>query len=223
MTNLRTFLVVCALSPLAFAQLDSNSITVTASRGTSLQPDQVVFAVNVDTMMDVSLNDVVAVLQNAGITLSNFAGIRTVSFSGSFPPSPAPLPPQVEWTFGLPVPISKLTDTSAALRTIQQNVATGNKGWVVSFNVQGTQVSMALQQSQVCSYPDLIADARSQAQKVAAAAGMSVGNVLAISSGVSTPQASSGAYISAGVGTLFSTSSLIPAQICSAAVKFALK
>jgi uncharacterized protein YggE len=222
MTNLRTFLVVCALSPLAFAQLDSNSITVTASRGTNLQPDQVVLAVNVDTTMDASLNDVVAVLQNAGITLSNLAGVRTVG-PYTLPPSPVPPLTQIEWTFGLPVPISKLGDTSAALRTIQQNVTTGNKGWGLSFNVQGTQVSMALQQSQVCSYPDLIADARAQAQKMAAAAGMNVGNVLAISSGVSTPQSSSAAYISAGVGALVSTSSFIPTQVCSAAVKFALK
>ena len=32
-----------------FGQLDSNSITVTASQGVSLQPDQVLFAVYVTT------------------------------------------------------------------------------------------------------------------------------------------------------------------------------
>src|SRR5690349_23190828 len=94
-------LVLCTAPTLAFAQLDSNSVTVSASRIVNLQPDQAVFAVNVDTPMDVPLNDVVAALQSAGITLSNFAGVRTQgAILTPFPPAGPQNPPpaQVEWT-----------------------------------------------------------------------------------------------------------------------------
>ncbi len=224
---MRRFLLPLALVPIAFAQLDSNSVTVTASRGANLQPDQVVFGVTVDTPMDASLNDIVAALQNAGITLSNFVSVRALvqAFIGPLPtplPTPAPSPAQVEWTFALPVPISKLADTASTLKNVQQSVAANNKTWMMSFSVSGTQVSLALQQSQVCSSPDLLADARVQAQKLASAAGMNVGNVLAMSSGTSTTQPGSGVYVASGLSSLLLSYPSLP-QICSATVKFALK
>src|SRR6185312_10109185 len=102
------------------------------------------------------LNDVVAALQSAGITLSNFVSVRTQLAIFNPPPGQGAPPPQVEWTFGLPVAISKLTDTATLLRTTQQSLVANNRGWAMSFGVQGTQVSLPLQQSQVCSIPDLI-------------------------------------------------------------------
>jgi uncharacterized protein YggE len=47
--------------------------------------------------------------------------------------------------------------------------------------VEGTQVSQQLQQSQTCSNADLVADATAQAQKLAAAAGLTLGPVLQLS------------------------------------------
>src|SRR5437868_4715284 len=135
-------------APLCFAQLDSNSVIVSASRSSSLQADQVVFSVAVDTGLDASLNDVVAAVQGAGITLSNFAGVRTAQSFNVLPPPQNPPPQQLEWTFGVPVSISKLADTVTLLNTVQQNVAKNNKPWTMSFSVQGTQVSLPLQQSQ---------------------------------------------------------------------------
>jgi uncharacterized protein YggE len=224
---MRTLLALITLgvaAPLAFAQLDSNSVTVTAARNANLQSDQAVFAVAVDTPLDVSLNDVVAALQGAGITLSNFAGVRS---SGSFigiPVTPPQPPPQVEWTFGLPVAISRLSETATQLNTVQQGVVKNNKGWTMSFSVQGTQVSLPLQQSQTCSVADLIADARTQAQKLATAAGMNVGNVLAMMSSTSTTLPGGGVYIGQGINLSFPTgSSFFGPQLCSATVKFALK
>jgi hypothetical protein len=160
---------------------------------------------------------VVAAVQGAGITLSNLSGIATVQNFDVFPPSQNPPPPQVEWSFALPVPISKLADTATLLNTVQQNVLKNNKAWTMSFSVQGTQVSLALQQSQVCSVADLIADARVQAQKLASAAGMTVGNVLAIMSSTSTTSPGSGVYVG------FSDWFLSVPQTCAATVKFALK
>jgi hypothetical protein len=224
---MRTFLVLltlCAFAPPAIAQLDSNSVTVFASRSSSLQADQVVFAVAVDTGLDATLNDVVAALQNAGITLSNFAGVRTPTFIPLMPVGGPALPPaQVEWTFGLPVPISKLADTAYLLKTVQQSIVSMNKAWAMSFNVQGTQVSLPLQQSQVCSVADLIADARLQAQKLAGAAGMTLGNVLALSGSTSMTQPGSGVYIGSSLSSFLVSSPFLPPQLCSATVKFALK
>jgi hypothetical protein len=224
---MRTFLsllTLCTFAPPAIAQLDSNSVTVYASRNASLQADQVVFAVAVDTGLDATLNDVVAVLQNAGITLSNFASVRTQL--GVIPlPAQGPLPSlqQVEWTFGLPVPISKLADTASLLKTVQQNVVSNNKSWTMSFSVQGTQVSLPLQQSQVCSVADLVADARLQAQKLAGAAGMTLGNVLALSGSTSMTQPGSGVYLGSSLSSFLVSSPFLPPQLCSATVKFALK
>ena len=65
-------------SPLAFGQLDSNSITVTASRNASLQPDQAVFAVSVQSGISASLDDVLAALQGSGITAANLSSVSSV-------------------------------------------------------------------------------------------------------------------------------------------------
>src|SRR5579872_5208933 len=65
-------------SAMAFAQTNPNSITVTASRNTNLQPDQVVYAVTVASPLTSSRDDVVAALQGSGIGLGNFSSVSTV-------------------------------------------------------------------------------------------------------------------------------------------------
>ena len=97
-------------APLLFGQLDSNSVTVTASQSVNLQPDQVLFGVGVGSSLTTSLDDVLAALQGSGITFANFSG---VSGNGAFTiipvPSPIPFPspqqPAILWSFVLPVPI----------------------------------------------------------------------------------------------------------------------
>ena len=72
----RTLILGFLLSAsLAFGQLDSNSITVTASQSVNLQPDQVLFAVYVSTPLTASLDDVLAAVKGAGITSANFSGV----------------------------------------------------------------------------------------------------------------------------------------------------
>src|SRR5579863_4641627 len=76
--KMRKSALVCFMmlsGSLAFGQLDSNSITVSASRSTSLQPDLAVFAVTVQSGLSTSLADVIAALQGSGITQANFAGV----------------------------------------------------------------------------------------------------------------------------------------------------
>src|SRR3984893_3664112 len=187
--RLPIFLLILSL-PGAFAQLDSNSVIVTATRSMTQQPDQVLFGVTVQSGLNTSLGDVVAALQGSGITAANFSGISAAPFTGNLIPTPQQ-PPTVtqmlQWTFALQAPLAKIKDTIATLTALQKNIAQQNNGLTLSFNVQATQVSAQLQQSQVCPTSDLLADATAQAQKLAGAAGLSLGAVLAIASITSVP------------------------------------
>lgn len=216
----RYTLIVSLLSSasLLFGQLDSNSVTVTAARNVNLQPDLVVFGVVVESGLNTSLDDVLGAMQGSPITMANFTGVSSLSYLlAVLPPNVQPQPvPTLQWTFVLPAPLSKIKDTTAMLLALQQSLAKKNNGLKLSFSTQGTQISSQLQQSQGCSIPDLIADARAQAQKLADAGGLSVGTILAMSSETSTPVGNS---IPALLG--FASFASFPPS-CSITVKFAL-
>jgi hypothetical protein len=208
------FLLILSV-PAAFAQLDSNSVTVSATRSMSQQPDQVLFGVTVQSGFNTSLDDVVAALQGSGITAANFGGVGT----GPTPLlSAGPVTQSLQWVFALPVPLAKIKDTIATLTTLQKSIAQQNTGLVLSFNVQGAQVSTQAQQSHVCPTSDLLADATTQAQKLASAAGLSLGTVLAMSSGTSA----SSSVGSVSIAGLFVSAPPVLPSVCSMTVKFAL-
>ena len=205
-----------AAAPLAFGQLDSGSVTVTAYRSSAVQPDEVLFGVFVDTATFTSLSDVTNALQAVGITIANFSNVSTVS-QFNLPPG-APQPPALEWAFSLPVPIAKLKDTAAMLAALQVSIGQGNPGMTLSFSVQGTQASQQALQSFTCSNTDLIAAARAQAQDLASAAGQNLGSILAMSNGTNVF-----APTRIAVVTRFNNFFNGPSQTgCSLTVKFAL-
>jgi hypothetical protein len=174
---MRTLLIMFVLSiPLAFGQLDSNSITVTASRSTTMgvQPDEAVFTVQVSSGLDVSLDDVLAALPATGISTVNFVTMNSFVLFPQTQGQPGPL---LGWTFRYAVPLAKIKDTITLLTSLQQTIANRHNGLTLTFGLQGFQAS-----GQNCSLSDLITDARTQAQKLADAGGVSVGNILAISS-----------------------------------------
>ena len=82
----RAFLGFLSVAPLLLGQLDSNSVTVTASNSATLQPDQAVFSIVVTSGLNASLDDVVAALQGSGITSANFAGIGGLPVLGQQQP-----------------------------------------------------------------------------------------------------------------------------------------
>jgi len=182
-----SILLILTCAPIVFGQLDSNSVTVTASRAVNLQPDQVLFAVYVASGLNTSLDDVLVAVKGSGITIANFSGVATVSgvpvtiipgSQGS--PVTIPAQPELTWAFGLSAPFAKMKDTVAALTSLEQSIKQANNGLKLSFQVQGTQASADLQQSQTCNPADLLADARGQAQKLASAGGLTLGNILAM-------------------------------------------
>jgi uncharacterized protein YggE len=175
---LRPFLVFGFLisSSLAFAQLDSNTVTVTASSNSTLSPDQIVFSVGVNAPADKTLDDVTSALAGSGITIANFTGVYVYSSLLSIPAN------TLTWYFTIPVAFSQMEAEVAALTALQNTIAQLNNGMSLQFTVQGTQVSMQLQQSQTCSVASLIATATSQAQSLATAAGFRLGNIVKMSS-----------------------------------------
>jgi len=205
----------CALtlvfSSFAFAQLDSNSVTVTVSRTPSLQPDQAVFAVSVTADPSAALTDVLNAVQPAGLSVANFANVATVTTyvdNGSGNPQSQV---QTQWSFQLLVPLTSIKGTIATLSALQKSVMQNNPTWSVTFGLGGTQVSQQLAQSQPCDQAGLISDARTQAQSLAAAGGRVVGVILGLLTNVPS--------------TIGSSPNLFPVSNfanCVATVKFAL-
>jgi hypothetical protein len=197
-----------------FGQTDENTITITAYRQVTLQPDQMLFGVSVTAAETAGLDDVLAMLPGTGITGSNLTGV--FGFTGS----------AVAWSFQYAVPLAQSGATVALLSQLDKQ-----SGDSITFSPEGTQVSQGLQQSQPCSQTALVGDARAQAQSLAAAAGYTVGPVLAVSDGTGM-QAPSAVYANAesGVLTLVGTAanfesflSAAPAPAtCAAVVKFQL-
>jgi hypothetical protein len=162
-----------ALPFAAFAQLDDNTVTVTATRTLNLQPDQVLIQVDVAAQ---ALSDALQIVAPAGITATNFNSYDTVGF----------------WTFQLTLPFDKLSATLVGLAKLQASARQG----VVGYGVLNSSISA---QARKCPYPALVADAQAQAQQVASAAGVKLGPVLAISdSGGSTQLALLGGVVYPG-------------------------
>ena len=220
---MRKTALVCYLmftGTLAYGQLDSNSITVSVSRNSTVQPDQVVFAVSVQSGLSTGLSDVLTALQGTGITIANFGSVGT----GYQNTNPYAVPPaMLTWSFIEAVPFAKMADTVASLTALQQTIAQGKNGLTLSFSVQGTQISAQLAQSQTCSLSGLISDAQAQAQNMASAAGVTVGPIIALSS--ATTNVVPTAPVSVGLAG-FLTSSLVSspefAPPCAMTVKFGL-
>jgi uncharacterized protein YggE len=175
----RLFFALLIFTGAALAQVTSSSVTVTASRSTNLQPDQVVFGVAVTTPVTGTRDDAVNALGGSGITAANFTGVYTNTLYPSGTNTPLNV---LQWNFSLTASISDLKTTVGLLTTVASGAAKKNNGISVSFSIQGTQVSAQLAQSQPCPIAGLISDARTQAQTLANAAGVTLGGILAMSS-----------------------------------------
>jgi hypothetical protein len=187
------------LTPLlAFAQLTLNSVTVTASRPNTGQPDTVRFSLSLGSSSSATREEALGVVAGAGVTAGNFTGVY--SYGGS-------INPELAWSFVLTAPLSNLKATIASLAALQNNLA-AEKKYSLSFSVAGTEPSAG-----DCKLQDLIADARSQAAKLASAAGMSVGPIQAI-----TGATSSASTMPSGIAS----ATTVSAPSCSITARFAL-
>jgi uncharacterized protein YggE len=166
----------------AFGQLASNSITVSASNNPSLQPDEAIFSISAQSSLTTSLDNVVTALQGSGITAANLSSVNTIQQYANGNVSGLTL----QWTFSLPVQLTNTKATIASLTTLQQTIGGQNSGLSLSFTISGTEVSPQLAQSQTCSLSGLIASATTQAQSLAAAGNLTLGSIIALSGSTST-------------------------------------
>jgi uncharacterized protein YggE len=192
----------------AAAQTPPNSITVTASREVTVQPDQVVFAIDVSTGLSANRDEVIGALRGAGITAS-FSGVRSVQ---QYLPRGGQAETSLYWSLTYSDALSNLKAAIDALSAAQKSIAQTKIGFAMTFGIRNTEVSPKAQQAQACSMADLIADARAQAQKLAAVAATGAGQILAISGATSGPEP--------GIASGFAPPTFSPA--CSLTVKFAL-
>lgn len=174
---MRRLLVLLACCPVALAQLGSNVLTVTATRSLNLQPDQANLMVNVTSNVNTALDDVVAALQPANITAANLTGVST-NFTGANGAGEA-----WYWTFTLRVPLSALKGTLASIVMVQQTLPSAPDPMTVDYYVLGAWFSSQLLASNPCPYTAVFSDAQTQAQMVAAAAGLTLGPVVALTDG----------------------------------------
>lgn len=166
---MRYLILLLAAASAAFGQPDSNVLTITASRQLNVQPDQVTLSVYVVSDPDRSLDQVLAFLQGAKIAATDLSNVGTVvnSFSS-----------QLQWIFTPTVSFSALNATASALGGLPANGPIAVQAFYV--NATASPQSSA---SQSCPYPSLINDAQVQAQKLAAAAGVTVGPIVSLVQG----------------------------------------
>src|SRR5207249_5276725 len=71
-----------AAQAMVMAQLDPDTLTVTVTRNTSLQPDQIRVGITVGAPVNATLDDVIAAVQGTGAGLANLTGVYTFQASG---------------------------------------------------------------------------------------------------------------------------------------------
>jgi len=165
-------------------------------RSASALPDQVQFVISIGSGADAGVDDVLSVARGAGLTLAN---LTTVSYAPPYEIVPSPPPPDpttgtttggtgtaenrlpVIWSFSLSTPMAQMKSTVGLFSALQTNLLRDGK-YSLAFFLEGISVSPKAQQAQSCPLPELIADARTSASKMASAAGMSTGSILAMSS-----------------------------------------
>ncbi|HLI86910.1 MAG TPA: SIMPL domain-containing protein [Bryobacteraceae bacterium] len=161
------FLLAFALSPtLLVAQLTNNTVTATASQSASNTPDQAVISLTVFSGAGATLEQIVNALSGVGVTAANLSSV----YGSNTKP---------QWNFQLIAPLAQLESTTAALFSLQKTISQNNSGLSLSFYVSGTQFSG--QAPANCNFAALLAQARTQAQQIAGAAGLQTGAVTALS------------------------------------------
>ncbi len=177
--------LICALllaatsaCSLAYAQLDSNSVTVTASKSGATSLDQALYTVYIDTGLDRGITDVLALVQPIGLKAADLAGLEITTFRTAAWPAANGF----RWSFTLAAPLARMKETTAQLTALQQTASKGGVG-IVSFGLRNAQSS---QSSQTCNVGDLASDARAKAQAIADSAGMGLGVVLGMTGAAPT-------------------------------------
>jgi uncharacterized protein YggE len=195
---------------------NANIVVVSSSKAADVKPDSVVFTLSVDADPTLSIEDVVQSLSTLGITADDLQSI-----------SPYPYAPQnpndtttTKYLFAYTVPFAKLkatTNTLDQLRTSLKNDKNIDLSYFITEYVVAPGVVNDARRKVL---PDLIADARSRAQDIAKAAGVSLGAIVSISD-----SAYYGAFgaVSGAPGGYYSSAAIPRSYIFYITVSFAIQ
>lgn len=180
----RLLLFVLSVSAIAFGQVSapSGSVTVTATLGQNVQPDQTTFLITIQSPITTSLDDLMGALQGSGLTLASFSNVYSVQ---QYANNGKPANLLLEWNFQLAVPLAGMKSEVAALLALVTSLGQGQTPLTLSYQAQGTQVSNQAQ-VQSCGFGDLFSAVVTKAQQIAGAANQKAGGVTALSSSVNT-------------------------------------
>ena len=215
-------LILITTVVLPAADLDDNTVTVTATRTLNIQPDQALLSVALMTPQDASLDDALGKLGGTGITAANLQSVYQ-----AYGLMAAAGGPYSEWTFIAPVSFTSLNSVLAAMTQAQKSAGLLLGSNALNFYVSGIQASADAQAAQPCPLTALVSDARRQADSMATAAGLRTGAIVSISDGTAIARSpdftaviydpASGAY-----ADLLSPGLTVSQSSCSLTIQFKL-
>jgi hypothetical protein len=180
---MRALCLLIVTAGLMFAQLDSDTITITATGQTPvLQPAELNVSLGVYAVRELGLEDVLKALAGVAVSERNLIGVSESRFIGVCIPSGNNCSPTKSWNFAFTTPLTKLNETMRALASID---AARQPGISIYYSFSSDAAAAATD----CAYPTLISQAQRQAQNIAAAAGVRVGGIVAMSDGTGGSQA----------------------------------
>jgi len=175
---MRTLWILLAAATAAFGQLDTKTITITASSTPSAQTSNANVQVDVSLPEASTLQDAVNVVQGAGFTADNFTNVSSSYYLYLLPT--ATTAPTVDWTLSRTVSATEVPSVVAALEAATKKQPSGTLSY---------SVSNAAAPPPDCPYTGLVGAAQSQARKVADAAGVKLGGIVSIEQGTQTQAA----------------------------------
>ncbi len=208
--------LILALAALASAQ-GVDGINVSVSRTVNVAPDQAEFAAVAAVSLDTTQQQVVAALQDLGVSNPVVTATAVGMNSYSYPPPDAS---QLLFQVAFTAAPSALKDLSKKLDAFRAKLPDG----FVSFQYAAalTASQAALDAARQSLLPQLLADARARAQTLAGAAGIRLGPVTGVSeSSYSIGGVGAPAYLVSGAVFTSSSSSTNTQYTYFVGVKFA--
>jgi hypothetical protein len=182
-------LAACLLLPSLSAQVDG--VTATAFRFVDFEPDEVTFAIAVTAEPDSSLDAVLAAVKELGLQARNLSAIMPQQFG------PPPEQTRLTYQFNLTAPFGQLQAVQERIATARRRlVAEGSRVQVASSGFGISSSETARQETRRRLLPELLGEARRNAETLAAASGKGVGDVLSIAE---SPVGLAGAF-TGGIG-----------------------
>ena len=167
------FLLVCVP-----AYAESDAIAVTVTRNVDLPPDSIYMSMAIVTEQDVTLDQVLQASQALGLTAQNLVSFNLQQYG------PSPSQNRLAYAFDLSVPFSKLKETSDKLASVRRTMAANSPAMELQlYSMAVASGASARDQARDGLLAPLFQEARTRADQLAKAAGVTLGNVVAVSEG----------------------------------------